>query len=460
MKNIYKLALTLMITVSVISCKYVDIPLPQNELPSDLTFSDDKAANAAVVGIYSRMNAYNYQFTNAMGGMLMGGMLADDIYYALSTTAFNQMRTNSLVPDHSYVRTMWDEPYGYIYQANAIIEGLESSSGVSASAKNQYLGEARFVRAFCYFYLVNYFGRVPLITNTDVLTNTVKPRTSIDSVYNQIISDLVSAQELLGDDYPTAERTRPNKAVATALLARVYLYRERWADAEDEADKIISDPRYQLIPLNQIFLKNSNETIWQLQTVNTSTAGVNTWEGFNVVPVSAGSRSYYNAYESFVNAIEPGDQRLTSYLNTYELNGQTYYFPYKYKVRTASPVVEYTMVLRTAEQYLIRAEARARQNNLDGARSDLDSIRLRAGLSPLPDNLNQAQLLLAVEQERRVELFAEWGHRWLDLKRTGRALTVLSAEKPDIDENDLLLPIPASSINANVFLEPNPGYDY
>jgi hypothetical protein len=129
-------------------------------------------------------------------------------------------------------------------------------------------------------------------------------------------------------------------------------------------------------------------------------------------------------------------------------------------VRTASPVVEYTMVLRTAEQYLIRAEARARQNNLDGARSDLDSIRLRAGLSPLPDNLNQAQLLLAVEQERRVELFAEWGHRWLDLKRTGRALTVLSAEKPDIDENDLLLPIPASSINANVFLEPNPGYDY
>ncbi len=115
------------------------------------------------------------------------------------------------------------------------------------------------------------------------------------------------------------------------------------------------------------------------------------------------------------------------------------------------------MVLRFAELYLIRAEARANQDNLEGAIDDLNEIRSRAGLPDLLDTLTKDEVLLAIEKERKLELFTEWGHRWLDLKRTGRALTVLSVTKPEITETDLLYPIPLAAMNTNPNLEQNPG---
>src|SRR5207245_162544 len=96
---------------------------------------------------------------------------------------------------------------------------------------------------------------------------------------------------------------------------------------------------------------------------------------------------------------------------------------------------EYYMMLRLAEQYLIRAEARAQQNNLAGSILDLNVIRTRAGLQNLSASLTQAQVLRAVEQERRIELFAELGHRWLDLKRTGQATAILAPIKPNWNSN-------------------------
>src|SRR5690606_28078371 len=108
---------------------------------------------------------------------------------------------------------------------------------------------------------------------------------------------------------------------------------------------------------------------------------------------------------------------------------ETYYFPYKYKISSGQdPWNEYPMVLRLAEQYLIRAEARAHQNKLPEAIADLDAIRERAGLLSIANikpGIGQAELLDAILQERRVELFAEWGHRWFDLKRTAQADAIL-----------------------------------
>jgi hypothetical protein len=121
-------------------------------------------------------------------------------------------------------------------------------------------------------------------------------------------------------------------------------------------------------------------------------------------------------------------------------------------------VEEYSMILRFAEQYLVRAEARAHLNNLAGAKEDLDVIRSRAGLPELADDLSQDQMLLAVEQERRIELFAEWGHRWFDLRRTGRSLEVLSPLKPGITTTDLYYPIPLDAMNTNPNLVQNEGY--
>jgi hypothetical protein len=117
-------------------------------------------------------------------------------------------------------------------------------------------------------------------------------------------------------------------------------------------------------------------------------------------------------------------------------------------------------VLRLAEQYLIRAEARANQNNIAGAVDDINVIRTRAGLPAVSQGVSKDQCLLAIEQERRIELFTEWGHRWFDLKRTNRADAVLSTLKsPNWQSADRLYPIPQSELETDVHLNQNPGYE-
>ena len=157
------------------------------------------------------------------------------------------------------------------------------------------------------------------------------------------------------------------------------------------------------------------------------------------------------------NAFDPDDNRRTHWVGFISPGGEDYYFAYKYKVRYSyDPPTEYLKVFRLAEQYLIRAEARARQGDITGAQADINAIRNRAGLTDTPANdLNS--LLLAIEQERRFELFVEWGHRWFDLKRTNRVETVLTG-KPNLDATDLLFPIPLQEILNNPNMTQNPGY--
>jgi hypothetical protein len=289
----------------------------------------------------------------------------------------------------------------------------------------------------------------------------MKPRDPQNVVYDAIIKDLLQAQSLLQDDYPTGTRVRPNKAAATAMLARVYLYTGQWAAAETQASQVISDGKYALLKdLNSVFLANSQEAIWQLEPVNVA-GGRNTWEGFTATP-TATSTPLYRLDSTLVAAFEPGDLRKTDWSSTRTVSGKPVTFPYKYKVRTSTTgaVTEYSMVLRLAEQYLVRAEARAHENKLPDALADLDILRSRAGLPNLSATLDQAGTLLAVEQERRVELFTEWGHRWLDLKRTNRATAVLGAEKPTYwQPADTLYPIPLDAIKTNPSLTQNNGYN-
>jgi hypothetical protein len=143
----------------------------------------------------------------------------------------------------------------------------------------------------------------------------------------------------------------------------------------------------------------------------------------------------------------------------------TYYYAYKYKANTAfgssAPVTEWPIELRLAEQYLIRAEARAQQNNLDGAKSDLNVIRSRASLAATTAS-TQTDVLAAVAHERQVELFTEWGHRWFDLKRAGKIDAVMGVETSKKGGTwaayKALVPIPASEILIDHNLTQNPGY--
>ncbi len=153
----------------------------------------------------------------------------------------------------------------------------------------------------------------------------------------------------------------------------------------------------------------------------------------------------YGLDSALLNSFETGDLRKKHWVGR-TTTGKTY--PYKFKFASIDTlnIVEYNVVLRLAELYLIRAEAYARLGNFSSAAADLNIIRARAGLGPTTAN-DTASLITAIYQERRVEFFAEWGHRWLDLKRGDSIKSV-----------DTLYPIPASEIQLNPALVQNPGY--
>lgn len=464
-----------------ISCKkFVDIDPPRTELSSESLFVNDKTAISAMVSIYSDMNSYNYFYANLIT-MFMGGMSSDEFTYALTSTAeFEEFKNNNVLSTNRFVGQLWSEPYTYNYRANAVIEGVTASQTLSPAVKNQLLGEAKFMRAFFHFYLVNTFGDVPLILDTHVQKNTDLPRTPAAEVYKQVIADLIDAKNLLDVNYPdNGERTRPTKGAATLLLARAYLYTGNNIQAEIEASEVIANPNYKLLlgaDMNKTFLKNSAEAIWQLQVVNNG-GSRNTWEGFTMTPASITAPvAYYRLTKGtggLVDAFESGDLRRANWTGSYTTTATpplTHTYPYKYKIRTLpGAVMEYSMVLRFAEAYLIRAEARIQQSKFGPGKEDLDVIRNRAGLTtPLPAITTVASGMLRVEQERRVELFTEWGHRWFDLKRwksvsgdasKTRADDILPLTKPGWKSTAVLMPIPSDARKTNSSLTQNPGYN-
>jgi hypothetical protein len=155
-----------------------------------------------------------------------------------------------------------------------------------------------------------------------------------------------------------------------------------------------------------------------------------------------------------LNLFAADDARRTAWIGTSA--GQA--FPYKYKVRSGIGN-EYDVVLRISEQYLIRAEARVYLDNLDGAAEDVNKIRKRAKAKDIQMTSKEESLVL-IANERRMEYFAEWCHRWFDLKRTNLAGKVIGALKPGLwQDTDALYPIPSRERKMNANLTQNEGYD-
>lgn len=444
----------------VASCKkIIEVDPPVDQLTTGQVFESEKAATAAINGLYSEIMKNNNYVGNGAFSVL-SGLSADEIIRTLANTNEDAFATNSLLPANTaLLNNLWQKAYFHIYQANAIIENVNKSRTISEPVKNQLIGEAKFFRAFFHFYLANAFGNVPLAITSDYKANAVLFRSDAAAVYNQITVDLKDAVGALQSDYPTAEKVRVNKWAAKALLARVYIYDKDWAHAEAASSDVINSGLYQLAGLNDAFLPNNSEAI--LQFIPAITQIFNTSEGFAFLPFSPYVKPTYKLTSVLVNAFEASDQRKTSWVKTVTIGGVNYFYPSKYKVKFGSPgepKLEYNIVLRLAEQYLIRAEARAHQNNLAGAQSDLNMVRTRAGLDKTTAN-DQAGILQAVENERQVELCFEWGHRWFDLKRTGRASAVLSVLKvPNWQATDELYPIPQAELLNNPNLTQNPGY--
>jgi hypothetical protein len=439
--------------------KFVAIGPPETQLVTQTVFDNDATALSAIRGIYIRMISGGGFASGSLSSVTdLAGLSADDLQDFSTSADMIGFAHNSLLPTNSQLTTsLWGEMYKNIYESNAVIEGLHSSGGVTATLKQQLTGEATFIRAYCYFYLVNLFGDVPLITSTDYLLNSKLPRTAAGDVYAQIKKDFLEAQQLLSADYSFSgnERIRPNKAAAEAMLARVDLYTADWPNAESFADSVINNTgMYTLVPdLNAVFLKNSMEAIWQLMPV---LSAQNTNEGSLFILTTNPNNVALDS--ALLNAFDPADLRKSDWVKKIVTGTGTYYYPYKYKIKTGGSLSEYSMVIRLAELYLIRAEARTQQNDFEGARADINLIRDRAQLADITAN-DKDSLLLAIEQERRVELFTEWGHRWLDLKRTKRADAVLGPLKyPNWQSTDVLYPIPRSEISNDPSLTQNAGY--
>jgi len=435
--------------------KFVTVDPPANQIVNPAPFTTDATATSTVIGIYSEMMNGQAQFSSAFT-TLYTGMYADELYY-YTPGARDEFTTSNLTQaSHGTINTsFWSPMYKYIYAANLTLEQLQLSTTLSPDVKQRLSGEALFIRAFCYSYLVQLFGDVPLVLATSYKDNMTIPRTNKDTVYAQIIADLNASVAQLSNDYPTDGRLRPNKLTAKALLARIFLIQKNYRKAKEIAGDIIASAVYQLeSEPAAAFGKDSKEAIWQLQPVRPN---FNTTEGNIIIPASNSNQPSYLVSSYLLQAFEAGDKRKTAWINSRIYSGKVLYYPYKYKVRYNATVSEYYIVFRLAEQYLIRAEANVYLNNFEDAKKDIDLIRNRAGLSSLTA-ADKVSLLTAIAQERRIELCFEWGQRWFDLQRTGTATSVLGQIKPDWKETDTLWPIPINQINLNPSLIQNTGY--
>ncbi len=449
-------------------CNFIEVPPPSTQLVGSTVYSENASAAAAITGIFQTMTV------NSIGGGQTGisailGLSSDELgLYPVQDALLNQAYSNSL--NSRDIPSFWIDFYNIIYQANLAIQELSKPSALSPNLKSQFIGEAKFVRAFSYFYLSNIFGHIPLVLSTDYKVNSHVSQSDSATVYSQILRDLIDASTLLGNDYlsPTGttveSRVRPNAFTCYALMSRIYLYQQKWDSADMYASKIITDNRFQLeSDLNATFTFNSKETIWELEPPN---SGFNAPDAvFMFAYLYGGPQSYapFILPNPLIDEFEPGDKRKITWVASITVDTTTYSFPYKYKLGyTGQPPTEYQVVFRLAEQLLIRAEARARLNNIDGALSDLNVIRSRAGINLLSD-LPNIDLLKAITKERKLELFTEYGHRWLDLKRLGLVNDTMSHVTNDKggswETTDALFPIPQSEILSNNKLNQNPGYD-
>jgi len=453
-RHSYFKASILLLAATFTSCKkFVELGAPPTQVLLQDAFTTDASAQSAVLGMYTYINAAANGFlTNEH---IYPGLSSDDLQYnTASDPQIQEFANNAILSTNTNALSSWSIPYSNIKNANNCISGLEGSTLLTASVKSQLLGEAKAMRAFCYFQLVNIFGGVPLVLTDDydAFNKALQPRNTVAEVYAQIVKDLTEAQTALPVAYAGTFRGRFNKHAATALLARVYLYQKDYANAEAQATQVISSGTYSLPAPELAFVNTSNEILWQIATIQGITVqGAAYVTAATVIPTYTLADVTYRSFES------AADLRRTNWTVVKTIGGKAYYGITKYKLN-AGTGNEYNVVLRLAEVYLIRAEARAQLNNLEGARADLNAVRSRAGLPALSAALTQQQVILAVEQERRVELFGEWGHRWFDLKRTERAIPVLTGLKPAFKATSLLFPIPQTQLIANTNLVQNPGY--
>lgn len=450
-------------------CKdYLEIPLPIDQLATDDVFSTRPTILAATDGMYNWFGQGLLQgFTIRITYWLSDEGLIDP----LPGTEIGDIIRGNLVEANTSIPG-WSFYYPSIYRANELLERLPDvpASVMPETEKQVIIGAAKYVRAATHFFLANTWGDVPLTVTTDAQTNIENIRTPVADVYAQVVQDQEEAAAELPATVNSDSKTIHNRYQALALLTRVYLYQGRWAEAEAAATEVINSGQYDLAAnVVDVFKRGSRESIFSFGNTSTGASFENrTVLGWITLPFSPAQAltTYCHIPSVVLDHFEPGDQRNISGNWTIDLFGKTFANKYLYSLAAPASFIAANpqdfIYQRLAEVYLIRAEARAQQGKLTGdnsAASDLNAIRIRAGLTETTA-ATQPEMLAAIEKERVCELFYE-GHRWYDLKRTGKLDEVLGklpwkAEnyKPYMN----VLPVPLTELNANPRINQNPGY--
>lgn len=439
--RIYLLTLLLSAT----ACeKYLD-EKPNNAVPTETAISDLGTARAAILGAYDGLQSYY-----AADYPTLGTITADNVIFNGTLSQYLQLDQNAVPTDNVITVSAYQKIYATINSTNSVIAGLPAVTDplLKPEEKNKILGEAYFIRALAYFDLARGWGGVQLQLTPTATLDGLKgvKRSTLVQTYDQVLADLVKAEELLpADDAIT--RNRAQKSTAKALRARLNLYRENWAEAESYATQVIASSKFALVSNYKSFFTApflSTESVFELTfSANDRNTFWNLW-----YPSSSGGQFTLKPSDTFVAKIN--NPAIGGTRNSLVAGTGTTVYGVLYN--TSGVSIDPSYVIRIAELYLIRAEARAQQNNLTGALEDLNAIRTRAGVPTLQAG-TQTQILQAIADENSIE-FAFEAHRWFDLVRTKQAGNVLGLT----NTNYWLFPIPYSDILSDPDVEQNPGY--
>jgi len=461
---------------------------PNSLVTTSQFYKTESDARAAVAAAYSTLNsdpAADFPIYGRNLNLLTGNGSDDQVFSPSNTNPdVRALGTATYVATNDRLKKSWQQHYYGISRANVAIDNIPDIP-IDTALRSQLVREAKFIRALLYFNLVRFHGDVPLILHDPTTVDVNKllvPRTSKDSVYQQIIADLSDAANL-PKAFTGADKGRATSGAAHGLLAKVYVTRRQWAAALTELQQVINGGYgYDLFDnfqdAFQKATKNGKEHLFSVQ-FETNLGAKNSTQF-----VSSGD------FNSFNVAVYPGDLPSDSLYKLFDENDtrrSVTFFTTLYNAATGKTVdfgaprfakfIDYSLsplsnqaqsginypVLRYADILLLYAET---LNEINGgptadAYTAINRVRSRAHIDNLATGLNQSQFREAVFLERRKEFIQE-GNRWFDLARRGGtylydALKKLPA-KTGAAVKDTLYPIPQSERDLNPLLTQNPGW--
>lgn len=488
MKRIYLFLLVL--TTIQWSCSKLD-EVPQSFLVADQFYRNEGEAVAAVTAVYRKLYESGQSIYNSL--FQIGVEMATDDYEAGPRARNAHVRAISGLthdPSNDRMQELWRQSYNAINAANIAIEKIAAinAGNISEPVRQRLINEAKFLRALNYFNLVRWFGGVPVITKeTPSLSQDALyvAKATEEEVYNQIIEDLKSAEQLPNwKSYATADAGRASSGAAKSLLAKVYLTQKNWTAAVQKSKEVIDSEGYDLFPeFSDVFAvakKNGIEHIFSAQFLGNAGYQGNSLASRSAPADIPGINGDYadalhwegGLYQSFAandarravtfvsQMVSPVDGKL------YTLSRPQFHKYYDESVvGNQGQSSKNLPIIRYAEVLLIYAEALNEQNGgpTGEAYQAIDKVRTRARIGTLQSvapSLNQAQFRDSVFQERRKELVFEY-QRWFDLARRGAdyyVSTLKAAGKTQAAPRHIHFPTPQRELDLNPKLKQHPDW--